>query len=86
MTNHLKPIEPLTIEAILAWEFVGNAHSDSAAFTSISEFAENPANSVEDRVKALRHMAHAGMGLTGQMAGDHLNDLEYLGEFLASLI
>lgn len=49
MTNHLKPIGPLTIEAIRTWEWCGNAWSDGPAFESIDQFVEDESNPVEHR-------------------------------------
>jgi len=69
MSNHLKSIEPLTIEAIRAWEWCGNAWSDGNAFDSIHQFATDPTKSWEDRAEAIHCMAVNGMGLTPEKEG-----------------
>jgi hypothetical protein len=46
MSNHLQSITPLNIETIRAWVFVGNHHSDSAAFKSIETFHANAADAL----------------------------------------
>ena len=70
----LLPAPLTTIKQILAHQFVGNHHSDSDAFRQIHRFVDNPANPIDQRAKALRHIAHAGMGLHGEDACDHLDD------------
>ena len=76
---HLQPIVPLNIETIRAHEWCGNAHSDAAAFASIQEFVRSNAPLAE-RAAAVRIMAHRGMGLEGEDAGDDLSDEELLAE------
>jgi hypothetical protein len=82
MTNHLKSITPLTIEAIRAWEFCGNAWSDGLAFKSIDEFVLDGDKPAADRAEALRVMGRNGMGLTDEEMGiagksDEQQVLEY---------
>lgn len=71
-----------TIEEIRAHQFVGNHHSDSEAFNQIHSFVNNEANPIEQRAQALRHICHAGMGLQGEDACDHLNDAAIVLEYL----
>lgn len=86
MSNHLKSITPLTIESIRAWEFVGNHHSDSAAFKSIETFAADPAQPIQHRAEALRIMGNKGMGLTdAEMGIDGLSDAAQVAEFMDSI-
>jgi hypothetical protein len=51
-----------TIELILAHEFVGNHMSDSAAFSVINAFIDNPMNPINDRVAACAHICEKGIG------------------------
>ena len=71
-----------TIEAIMAHQFVGNHASDSDAFQEIHRFVDNEANPINQRAKALRHICHAGMGLQGEEAYNHLSDAEIVLEYL----
>jgi len=79
---HLQPITPLTIEAIYAHEWVGNAWSDGPAFASVAGFASDSSRPTVERAGALRCMARNGMGLTGDDAGDGLTDAELVLEFM----
>jgi len=81
---HLQPITPLTIEAIYAHKWVGNAWSDGPAFNSIAEFAADASRPTVERAGALRTMARKGMGLKGDDAGDNLMDSELVIEFMES--
>jgi len=81
---HLQPITPLTIEAIYAHQWCGNAWSDGPAFASVAEFAADPARPTVERAGALRTMARNGMGLKGDDAGDNLTDAELVIEFMES--
>jgi hypothetical protein len=67
MSNHLKYIKPVTLEAIRAW-------SDGNAFDSIFEFVRDETNSIADRVEALRIMVINGMGLTLEEARGGFTD------------
>jgi hypothetical protein len=80
---HLQPITPLTIEGIREWKWCGNAWSDGPAFTSVHEFALNPANSIADRAEALRISGRDGMGLTDEeMCIVGLSDQEQVDEYV----
>lgn len=81
VNNHLKPIEPLNIETIRSWEFVGNAWSDGPAFESIWKFAQDESQSYEHRAEAINLMGVNGMGLdpeTWESAEEYVN--AYLAE------
>lgn len=89
MSNHLKPITPLTIEGIRAWEWVGNMHSDSAAYESVAEFAKDESKPLAERAEALYLMGANGMGLTlAEMDMEHMpgvnaaQDLAQVLEFM----
>lgn len=83
MSNHLKPIEPLTIETIRTWEWCGNAHSDGPAFASIDKFVLDTTKPVADRGEAIRIMGKEGMGLKGEDAGDHMTDEQLVDEWFS---
>lgn len=83
-TNHRVPIRPLTLEAIRAHVFVGNAFSDGPAFASITEFASTETNSVSERAEAIRIMGLKGMGLTEAEAGCDMSDQELVKVFIDS--
>lgn len=81
---HLKPITPLTIEAIRAHEWCGNHHSDAAAFASIDQFAADESQPMEHRAEALRISGLKGMGLSEEEALCHVPDALLVAEFMAS--
>lgn len=52
-----------SLDRILAHKFVGNHHSDQAAFNIIQAFTENLNHSPEDRLAAANHLQVEGMGM-----------------------
>lgn len=73
-------------EAIIAHNFIGNHHADSAAFGMVEKFAANAGNPLGQRAAVLRHQYHAGMGLVGSEAGDDLSDEQLVYEFLKEMV
>lgn len=83
MSNHLKSIpKPLTLAAILAWEFCGNHWSDAPAFASIDEFAADETQSWADRAAALNHMGEEGMGICKSAKERAMTDEQYVRAYL----
>lgn len=78
------PYGPVThfksIEEIKAYTWIGNHHSDWAAFNGVDAFAANKDNSVADRAEALRIASDAGMGCGRD---EHLSDEDLLAQFEA---
>ncbi len=74
-----------TISAIRTHQFVGNAHSDSLAFDAIDRYAADVDHTISERAEALRIMAHKGMGLEGEQAGDNLTDEQLVQQFMEQL-
>lgn len=67
----VKPAPAYTIAAILAHQFVGNYHSDSAACTLITKFFEDQSQPLAHRAQALWHWCTQGMGLSAEECGMH---------------
>lgn len=83
MFNHLKSIPtPVTLAAILAWEFVGNHWSDASAFASIDNFARDETQSFADRAKAIEYMGEAGMGISRSKEECEMTDEAYVWAYL----
>lgn len=72
----------LTIEQIREMTFYGKYYLVRADFDKINEFAANDANPISHRAEALRHLYKAGMGLENEEAGDDLDDMELVEEFM----
>jgi hypothetical protein len=86
MNNHLKSVPtPITLAAIVAWEFVGNAWSDGPAFKLICEFVEDGIQPICDRASALRRMGKAGMELTDEENQGSLTNEEYVLGYLGEV-
>lgn len=83
MNNHLKSIpHPITLAAILAWEFCGNAWSDGPAFKSIDDFVRDTTKSVNDRAEAITHMGLVGMGIARSEEEVQIGDEAYVYAYL----
>ncbi|CAB4194394.1 hypothetical protein UFOVP1254_38 [uncultured Caudovirales phage] len=84
MSNHQKSIPiPVTLAAILAWEFCGNYWSDAAAFDSIHDFATDETHSWADRAAAIDHMSEQGMGVSRSAEERAMTDEEYVTSYLS---